>query len=348
MPAERVVLIVDDEEVIRHALERLLKGEGYTVHVAHDGRDALRILESAPVQLVLSDFDMPGMNGVELFQQVRQRWPRILRVMLTGNRDVSTVVRSINEGEIYRFLHKPWENAQLKMMLHFAFETLELEEALSNERERSERLLLNVLPREIADRLKAGETTIADRYSDVSVLFGDLVGFTELSARLSPVRLVALLDEVFSEFDALAEARGLEKIKTIGDAYLVVAGIPVPRPDHAHAIADMALEMAETLRRVGGRIAEEDAGGTRLQMRLGVASGPVIAGVIGRRKFIYDLWGDTVNTASRMESHGEAGRVQITEETRALLGDAYRCEPRGGVHIKGKGPMSTYWLIGKS
>jgi len=341
---DQVVLVVDDEESTRYALSRLLRADGYTVHVAANGQEALAILAAAPVHLVLSDHDMPGMTGVALLKEVRLRYPRVCRIMLTGNTDLDTVVQSINEGEIYRFIQKPWSNAQLKVTLHFAFETLMLEQALSSERERSERLLLNVLPREIAERLKAGETTIADRYSDVSVLFSDLVGFTELSARLSPSELVKLLDELFTQFDSLAEARGLEKIKTIGDSYLVVAGLPLPRADHAEAIADMALEMTETLRRYDLTMHGEAA----LQMRIGINSGSAIAGVIGRRKFIYDLWGDTVNTASRMESHGMPGRIQITEATHRLLGSAYISEPRGMVTIKGKGPMSTYWLLSKA
>jgi class 3 adenylate cyclase len=170
-------------------------------------------------------------------------------------------------------------------------------------------------------------------------LFADIVGFTPLSAGLPPERVVAILDEVFSTFDALADEHGLEKIKTIGDAYMVAGGIPVPREDHCEAVADMALAMLAAC--ASGRVAE--AG---IRLRAGIDTGPVVAGVIGRRKFIYDLWGDTVNTASRMESHGIPGSIQVTEAVHRRLCDRYRLEPRGTVDVKGKGPMATWVLIG--
>jgi len=204
------------------------------------------------------------------------------------------------------------------------------------EHERSERLLLNVLPAPVARRLKRGEEVIADAYPEATVLFADIVGFTPLSADLPPERVVELLDEVFSSFDDLADEHGLEKIKTIGDAYMVAGGIPVPREDHCEAVLDMALEMLEVVRERDG-----------LELRIGIDTGPVVAGVIGRSKFIYDLWGDTVNTASRMESHGVPGRVQVTERVARRLDDRYRVEPRGQVEIKGKGPMLAFLLSRK-
>jgi class 3 adenylate cyclase len=203
------------------------------------------------------------------------------------------------------------------------------------EHERSERLLLNVLPEPVAFRLKREEGVIADRFPEASVLFADIADFTPMSASLPPEEVVELLNEVFSTFDHLAEERGLEKIKTIGDAYMVAAGIPVPRADHCEAIADMALAMLE-------------ACDPRIRLRIGIDTGPVIAGVIGRRKFIYDLWGDTVNTASRMESHGIPGQIQVTERVVRALDGAYRLEPRGTVDVKGKGPMATWLLRGRT
>lgn len=209
-------------------------------------------------------------------------------------------------------------------------------------REQSEQLLLNILPASIAEQLKQDQRTIAHRFESVSVLFADIVGFTDLAARQSPEAIVDLLNTIFSRFDQLADYYGIEKIKTIGDAYMVVAGLPTPRADHAEAIADMALAMRQS-------ILELNQGqGQSLQIRIGISSGPVVAGVIGIRKFAYDLWGDTVNMASRMESHGIPGQIQVSAETFTLLRSRYRLQERGVVAIKGKGDMTTYLLMGKS
>ncbi len=206
------------------------------------------------------------------------------------------------------------------------------------EHERSERLLLNVLPQPIAARLKDREDVIADRFPEATVLFADIVGFTPMSADMGPEDVVEVLDGIFSAFDRLADERSLEKIKTIGDAYMVAGGLPVPRDDHCSSVADLALAMLEE---VDGR-----PGRDGLQLRVGIDTGPVVAGVIGRRKFIYDLWGDTVNTASRMESHGVPGRVQVTERVVERLSGSHRFEPRGVIEVKGKGQMPVWLLVG--
>ena len=213
---------------------------------------------------------------------------------------------------------------------------------LAQEHERSERLLLNVLPRPIAERLKDGEETIADSFDDVTVLFADIVDFTPFAARLEPAEVVDILDSVFSTLDEIAEAYGLEKIKTIGDCYMMVGGLPEPRPDHAEAVADAALEIREKVK-IGA-----DRSTAPLTLRIGLHSGPVVAGVIGRRKFIYDLWGDTVNTASRMESQGRPDAIQCSATAFELLREAYEFEPRGTIDVKGKGPMETYFLLGRN
>jgi class 3 adenylate cyclase len=212
--------------------------------------------------------------------------------------------------------------------------------ARDREQAKSERLLLNVLPAAVAARLKRRDGSIADAYEDVTVLFADIVGFTHLSERLAPPDLVALLDRVFARWDQLAARHGVEKIKTIGDAYMAAGGIPTPREDHAEAIAEMALAMQTE----AARLAIET--GRPLQLRLGIDTGPVVAGVIGRAKFIYDLWGDTVNTASRMESHAQPGTIQVTARTYDRLRKRYELRPCGTSAIKGKGRMSPYLLTG--
>jgi class 3 adenylate cyclase len=213
--------------------------------------------------------------------------------------------------------------------------------AREREHARSERLLLNVLPGPVAARLKQGKGIIADACPSVTVLFADIVGFTPLSERLPAQDVVALLDRVFTHWDALAAEHGVEKIKTIGDAYMVAGGIPLPREDHAEAIADMALQMEPE----GERLAA--MAGVALKVRIGIDTGPVVAGVIGRAKFIYDLWGDTVNTASRMESHAQPGTIQVTERTYAHLRPRYDLRPLDPIEVKGKGRMTTYLLLGR-
>lgn len=212
---------------------------------------------------------------------------------------------------------------------------------LETEQERSEGLLLNILPSPVADRLKRGDKPIADGFASATVLFADLVNFTQLAERVSPTDLVVMLNEIFSRFDALSEQYGLEKIKTIGDAYMVVGGLPKPTQNHAEAIAEMALAMRAEI------ISFNTLYEQNIDLRIGINTGPVVAGVIGEKKFIYDLWGDTVNVASRMESHGIAGEIQVTESTHACLLGAYLMEPRGLVVVKGKGEVATYLLKGR-
>ena len=220
--------------------------------------------------------------------------------------------------------------------------------SLARERERSERLLLSVIPAPIAERMKAGETRIAEHFSAVTVLFADVVGFTKLSANVNPQELVELLDSLFSALDALAAKHGLEKIKTIGDAYMVVCGVPVPMDDHAERVARFAVEMQNVLDevRLQWSLDGKELGAHPVQMRVGIHTGEAVAGVIGTSKFSYDLWGDTVNTASRMESHGEAGKIHVSEEVYHALKDTFTFEERGEIEVKGKGMMRTLFLTG--
>ena len=209
------------------------------------------------------------------------------------------------------------------------------------EQTKSENLLLNILPKEIAAILKNEERTIADHFAGASILFADMVGFTPMTAAMTPADMLNLLNEVFTHFDSLVDKYSLEKIRTIGDSYMVASGVPRPRPDHAQALADMALDMRAYV------LTNPVCTDRQLNFRIGINSGPVVAGVIGRKKFIYDLWGDAVNTASRMESHGTPGHIQITRDTYELIGGEFICEPRGKIQVKGKGEMETWYLLGR-
>src|SRR3954470_17474703 len=223
----------------------------------------------------------------------------------------------------------------------FASERRQALDALRIEQAKAEELLLNILPKSIAERLKAQPRPIADHFGSASILFADVVDFTPWSEQLQPEQVVGHLDLLFSHFDGLAEEYGLEKIKTIGDAYMVAAGVPTPRPDHARALALVGLDMLAAMRE------HEDLAALGLELRIGINSGPVVAGVIGRKRFLYDLWGDAVNTASRMESHGAPGRIQITRATYDLLSDEFVCEPRGNIYVKGKGEIDAWYLLGR-
>lgn len=218
---------------------------------------------------------------------------------------------------------------------------IQAEQALRLEKNKSERLLLNILPKPIAEQLKQFQGSLAQQFTEATILFADIVGFTPLSAQIPPLELLDLLNKIFSVFDQLAEKHGVEKIKTIGDAYMVAGGLPVPTDNHAEAIAQMALDMQQAIQQF------QTQQGKSFQIRIGINTGPVVAGVIGIKKFSYDLWGDAVNVASRMESSGVPGRIQVTAATKERLQDQFLFEERGVIVVKGKGKMTSYWLIGK-
>ncbi|MGH8059362.1 MAG: adenylate/guanylate cyclase domain-containing protein, partial [Candidatus Entotheonellia bacterium] len=333
------VLIVDDAEINRDLLSWQLQIQGLTTSVAYNGRHALELIRELPFDLMLLDMMMPEMNGYQVLEHLKaDPTPRYLPVVvISGVDDLESVVRCIELGA-EDYLLKPFNSVLLKARVDACLEKKRLRDreqayvqALKAEQEKSERLLLNVLPKPIADRLKQAESAIADSFAEVTVLFADIVDFSEYSAGTPPVKLLGLLNEIFSTFDQLAERYGLEKIKTIGDAYMVVGGLPIARSDHAEAVAEMALDMLKT---IGRFIA---ANGKPFSLRIGINTGPVVAGVIGTKKFSYDLWGDTVNTASRMESHGLANSIQVTAETYERLRRHYLFEERGLVQVKGKG-----------
>ncbi len=340
------LLVVDDNEMNRDMLSRHLQRQGYDVSVAANGLEALSLIGAEQFDLVLLDLVMPGMNGYQVLQRLKgdATLRHIPVIMISALDEMDTVVRCIEVGAD-DYLPKPFNPVLLRARIGACLEKkwlrdLEQEylQQLRLEREKSERLLLNVLPEPIAERLKQGEAPIADSFADATVLFADLVGFTRLSALMPAKELVELLNNIFSAFDQLAERHGMEKIKTIGDAYMAVAGLPTPRSDHVEAAADMALGMLEAIARIRADI------NTPFSIRIGINTGPVVAGVIGTKKFAYDLWGDTVNTASRMESHGVSNAICVTANVHERLQDKYQFEARGVIEVKDKGDMKLYLL----
>ncbi|MBD1940635.1 adenylate/guanylate cyclase domain-containing protein [Microcoleus sp. FACHB-68] len=344
---QAAVLVVDDIEANRDLLGRRLKRHGYTVTVAEDGSQALELMQAQPFDLVLLDIMMPKMNGYQVLEQLKadSSLRHIPVIMISAVDDLDSVVKCIELGA-EDYLTKPFNPVLLKARISACLEKKRLRDQeqaflkqLQAEQEKSERLLLNILPKAIAEKLKQGWNTIADSFAEVTVLFADIVDFTKLSAQVSPTDLVNLLNDIFSTFDRLAEQHGLEKIKTIGDAYMVVGGLPVPTPDHAIAIAEMALDMQQAIAQFNTQREQP------FSIRIGINTGPVVAGVIGTHKFTYDLWGDTVNIASRMESQGIIGKIQVTTATYERLRERYKFEDRGLIDVKGKGEMRTYLLL---
>ncbi len=340
------ILVVDDDSMNREMLSRRLQKMGYKIREADNGNHALDELKQRPFDLVLLDIIMPELDGFRTleFMKTDPMLRHVPVIMLTALDEVESTVRCIEAGA-EDYVPKPFNPVILRARISASLEKKRLRDQeqaallqLQSERTKSERLLLNVLPQAIADRLKQGERTIVDSFHECTVVFADIVGFTQIVAKYSPSRTVQLLNELFSAFDRIAEAHRLEKIKTIGDSYMMVGGVPTALPDHAAVCAQAALEMLENLRSFNRRYQIDWA------VRVGMNSGPVIGGIIGTKKFAYDLWGDTVNIASRMESHGQPWRIQLTESTRKLLGNKFKTEERGVIEIKNSEPMRVFHL----
>jgi adenylate cyclase len=338
-PSLGYVLIVDDEEQNRSLLHDPLEARGYEIAEAENGMVALEKIAARQPDVILLDVMMPQMDGFEVCRRLKtdSKTAHIPILMVTALSDRKERLMGIAVGA-NDFLNKPVDIQDVTLRVGNAVYTKHLHDQLQVEQEKSEQLLLNILPKSVAERMKKGETNIADSFPDVTVLLADLVGFTTLSAHIGPEQIVQLLNEIFSAFDLLAEKHGLEKIKTIGDAYMVVGGISFPRPDHAEASAELALEMQTEIVRLNH---EYD---TSVRLRIGICTGPVVAGVIGSKRFAYDLWGETVNLACRMESTGEAGKIQIAESTHERLKGKYQFAPKHDIGVKGHGDVSAYWL----
>jgi adenylate cyclase len=333
------VMVVDDEEQNRTLLRDPLEASGYEVAEAENGMQALQKIAEHPPDVILLDVMMPQMDGFEVCRRLKTdgKTGHIPILMVTALSDRKERLMGIAVGA-NDFLNKPVDVQDVILRVGNAVYTKHLHDQLQVEREKSEQLLLSILPGPIAERMKKGETNIADSYPDVTVLLADLVGFTTLAAYVGPEQIVQLLNEIFSAFDLLAEKHGLEKIKTIGDAYMVAGGMTFPRPDHAEASAELALNMQVEIERLNEQYS------TSVRLRIGICTGPVVAGVIGRKRFAYDLWGDTVNLACRMESTGEPGKIQISESTHGRLKGKYQFEEMHKTGVGGQSDLSAYWL----
>lgn len=344
------ILVVDDEMVNRVLLSTNLQESGYVVETAADGQQAWEMLGAQQFDVVLLDLIMPRVDGYEVLAQMRG--DSVLRhipvIVISSMDEIESVARCIEMGAT-DYLTKPFNPVLLHARLNASLANKrmhDMEQAylkqIQAEQEKSERLLLNILPQPVAEQLKQGQQDIAENFPEVTVLFADLVGFTPFAARNSPAKVLRTLNVIFSAFDRLSEQRQLEKIKTVGDEYMVAGGLPVPRADHAEAVADLALDMQAEMARLNLEEAIEP-----LQIRIGMHSGPVIAGVIGTKKLAYDLWGDTVNTAHRMQSNGVVGGILVSDATYVRLRGEYLFHEQGITSVKGKGDMMTYLLAGR-
>lgn len=350
------ILVVDDSKMLRMGIARSLRQLGVTkIEEAVDGQHALERLERETFDLMLLDMEMPQMDGLAVLarMQANPELRNLPVIVISGGEAIEEVVSCIEMGA-EDYLPKPFSQVLLRARLTSSLEKKKLRDLeiiqrkqlesqhlrLIQEQEKSELLLLNILPVSISERLKGGEQRCADSHANVSVLFADLVGFTRMSQGMTASQLVEVLHALFSEFDQLVEQAELEKIKTIGDCYMLVGGLPEARDDHAKAVVSTALLMLEAMDRFN------EANNTELMMRIGIHSGPVVAGVIGKHKFTYDLWGNTVNVSSRMESSGTPGRVHISAQTAELLGDDFALESRGLVQAKGLGEVATFYVNG--
>ena len=339
-PCRGVVRVVDDEEQNRALLRDPLEAHGYEVIEAENGIGTLKKVEERTPDVVLLDLMMPKMDGFEVCRRLKQYWKsaHVPVLILTALSDRKERLMGIEAGA-NDFLTKPVDLQDVLLRVNNAVYAKRLHDLLQVERDKSERLLRNILPKAIAERMKNGETNIAEHHPDVTLLLADLVGFTTLATSIDPVEVVNLLNEIFSGFDTLTEKLGLEKIKIIGDDYMAAGGIHSHSNDHAEAIAELALSFQNHVNWVN------DHYNTSIQIRIGVNTGSLVAGVIGRKTFAYDVWGETVNMACRLETTGKPGCIQVSESTYARLKHKYKFEAKHDVDLKGHGIVPAYWLI---
>lgn len=336
------VLVVDDEEPNRLLLRAPLEARGYEVEEASNGEEALRQVAARPPDVVLLDLMMPLLDGFQTCRRLKSQpaTAPIPVLMVTALSERQERLLAIQAGA-NDYLAKPVDLQDLILRVGNAVQIKRLYDQVQAERERSERLLLNILPAPVAERMKRGETPIADAVPEAGVLLADLVGFTRLASTVGADHVVELLDEVFSAFDLLVERSGLEKIKTIGDAYLAAAGVPLPHPQPAHAVATLALALQTETQRFNENY------GTSFRLRIGLSVGPLVAGVIGRNKFAYDIWGETVNVACRLCGAARPGEILLPAETASGLKEHFDLGAPSPVELKGLGLMQVRPLLGR-
>jgi class 3 adenylate cyclase len=366
------VLYVDDEINNLNSFRAALRRH-YNVFTAESGEEGIDIISKNDIHVVVTDQRMPNMTGVQFLQHIPTEQDNI-RIILTGFSDIESIIEAINTGKVYRYITKPWDKEELKITIDNAVETVmlrrsnkkliselqanneHLEEKVRNrtlevERQKelieaakvqSDALLLNILPDEIAEELKRFGRSYARKHNQVSVLFADIKGFTHVAETLSPEKLVTALDEVFRAFDNIVDKYDMEKIKTIGDAYMCACGLPRSDPNNAIKAVRTAIDMQQFI--TGFGLACRIQNLPVFEMRIGIHTGPVIAGVVGSRKFAYDIWGDTVNLASLMEQYGEPGTINISASTYSLIRDGFDCKSRGKIEVKSKGGLDMYFV----
>jgi class 3 adenylate cyclase/CheY-like chemotaxis protein len=369
------ILYVDDEVNNLNSFRAALR-RNYNVFTAQSGEEGLEIFNHNDIQVIVTDQRMPGMTGVQFLQQLPQE-PDNVRIILTGFSDMEAIIDAINTGKVYRYITKPWDKDELKITIDNAIETVllrrnnkqlihELQEyneqlegkivirtqeiekqkkQLESEKVKSDALLLNILPEEIAAELKKFGKSYARKHEETSVLFADIKGFTTIAENMSPDMLVTQLDEIFRGFDNITGKYNLEKIKTIGDAYMCAAGLPQDDDEHALNAVRAAIDMQNFITELGRSKIIQDL--PMFEIRIGINSGSVVSGVVGTKKFVYDIWGDTVNLASQMEKQGVPGKINISENTYALVKNNFTCTPRGKIAVKSKGEVNMYFVEGK-
>jgi len=339
-PRAGLVMVVDDEEQNRTLLRDSLEARGYRVVEAENGISALRQVEEQTPDVILLDVMMPKMDGYDVCRRLKKYWKsaHVPILVLTALSDRQDRLMAIEAGA-NDFLTKPLDLQDVILRVGNAVYAKRLHDQLKAERERSERLLRDILPKPIAERMRNGEVNIAESHSEVTVLVADVVGFTSLTANVDPVQIVNLLNEIFSSFDMLVEERGLEKIKVIGDAYMVAGGIYTHESDHAEVMAELALAFNEDMQQIN------ELYHTRIQIRIGINTGPLVAVVIGRNTFAYDIWGETVSAACRMESNGQPGRILVGQSTYQHLKDKYKFETRVASASDVYDTLPGYWLV---
>ncbi len=366
------VLYVDDEENNLNSFRAALR-RNYNIYTALSGEEGMDILSKNDIHVVVTDQRMPNMTGVQFLQHIPPEKDNI-RIILTGFSDIESIIEAINTGMVYRYITKPWDKDESKITIDNAIETIMLrrnnkhlieelkeyneqleekvflrtkeiekqKEIIEAAKLQSDSLLLNILPGEIADELKKFGKSYARKHDQVSVLFADIKGFTSIAEKLTPVKLVTQLDEVFGAFDNIIAKHGMEKIKTIGDAYMCACGLPLADNENAIKSVNAALDMQQFIKEFGA--ANKIQNLPVFEIRIGIHTGPLVAGVVGLKKFAYDIWGDAVNLASQMEQHSEPGKVNISGETYSLVKNSFNCTYRGKIEAKSKGEVDMYFV----